>query len=1046
MSISKNGVNSHRFPRSGELQMLRGVWYYEVANIMKTHMNVMRLALLFGVVGMALRLLAGTNLLVNADFASEDGRVPDGWSALRGAHRQAYVTKNGELAIRNTTGAYANWVSQSVAIDADKTYYFEAEMLADALSSGVSVVYSVADGAKRKVVADYPIVRNYPGPLRSWTKFAAVIPIPAGADARRLSVGFILYNAARRAGVEERVAFRHPVLCEYAGQKPIVLPKPESKLLQTLPDHPFPDNFTGEPVGSAYRLERGGVGFLRLNSGIMPRREIVVEVKVPEGVETELYLMRRGAGGALANVRPASRGRFVVGPEYDWLTWGNALLFRSSSAALNAFDIDLSVSAGGKTVRFAVPVRVFDGPGETRLPRLRRFNSWQAFPVTRIDVDNPSNVLGRALSDYWKSAGWRHGPFVEINGALPGRVTAGIRKLAEGENRLCDQAVDAKGAPIGAWCDTDWVSRDISHFVKRLRDCGFEKRLLAARYVMNDFEPYNEGPVTKGCFCDRCRAAFAAEKGLVSVPTGLEILARHKPDWIGFRCRQRAAVARKGVEAVKAINPDAKFLLCTMPGDPGTDPEWMLKYGIDLSLYADFTDIYTTMNYSQGLDFFRSLEDECRNLRRESRMFVSGGWGSENVPKRTALQLLTALFAGVDYPFLGQGLYISQNDQVAAIRAAMDFVARTEGQWGEARYSADKLELTPGFRSEDSVYSLERRGADGTRHVLVFNNSERETAYAHLAVPGEGDVVLALAPLSWRYLPLTDAARGQRKAESETAAAAERAAREAYERMFESRTANGMSTSSTPDAFVVKTPAQSVRFDLLRNAEVTWYVGGKVRGEMIGRDHLTTDGLFAVPGKGDGKVEASEIGETSAVITVSYRIATAPYDGLVVRRRYTIARDRPGFDVAVEVVPEGGYRMFRLRTGVNCRFAAEMPSLTDVASVYRCGTETDSGLKHVAFVREGARFPDGKPFLVERYVKNPLPLAAETCTVESVADACTFSCRADGPDEIFGWRDRKSASVEFIFADAYDHYDPHAIKTWRTSYSVELSNGIGGLH
>jgi hypothetical protein len=494
------------------------------------------------------------------------------------------------------------------------------------------------------------------------------------------------------------------------------------------------------------------------------------------------------------------------------------------------------------------------------------------------------------------------------------------------------------------------------------------------------------------------------------------------------------------VNAVKSINPKVRFIFCTMPGDPGRDPEWMLKYGIDLSLYNDFVDIYATMNYSQGLDFFRSLEDECRVLKKETRMFISNGWGKENNPERTGLQLLGAFFGGIDYPFVGQGLYISQCDQIAAIRKAMNFIAETENRWGDAKCVLDgKLPLKPGFRSEKSVYSLERRSADGTRHVIVFNNSEREPAFARLSVPGEGDLTLSLRPLSWKYLELTARDRERRRIESEAATAEEAEIAKKYEKLFETREANGIATSATPDLFTVKTPAQSISFGVRNNGRANWYAQGRLLADMIGRDYFTVDGMFTEPKTCSCTIERSEILDDRAEVTLSYRVENAPYDGLVVRRRYSIMRDVPRIDVSLEIVPEGGYRPFRLRTGANLRMAKEMPSPTDVSSIYICGGREYSGLKHVAFVRDGAKFPSQRPFFLgSRFLKETMPLKGSGCMVRDVSSGDTFDCRADAPDQIFGWRERKSASVEFIFADAYDRYDPHGIKTWKSSYSFEL--------
>ena len=1000
---------------------------------MKTHVNVMRLALLFGVVGMALRLLAVTNLLVNADFASEDGRVPDGWSALRGAHRQAYVTKNGELAIRGVTATYANYVGQEVPIRDNRSYYFEAEVMSEALSGPASVVYSVKRG-KKKIVADQPIFKGFTGPLRKWTKFSAVIPVPVGEGADGLSVSFILYNPSRRPGSTAAIRFRNPVLCEYAGQKVQPLPEARAEEKATMPDNPFAHNFTREPIGTVYRLERGGVGFLRVDSGTMPRAPVTMRVDVPATVETELYISRRGNRGRLERIVPNASGAYEIGPEYDWLTWGNTLLFRAGAETPEKFSIRMSFEALGKKAAYEVPVGIIGTRQAVRLPQAFRYNAWQAFPVTRIDTEDPENRLGRALSEYWLETGWRNTRVVEINWAVPWRVPPVIK----GAHADCRVALDANGAPQRSWCDSAQIELGEGYFRRLLAGGGLEKRLKESDFAMWDYEPYCEGAVTASCFCEHCRRAFAAEQGLADVPSARDILAKMQPEWIRFRCSQRAKVVATAVRAVKSINPSIRFLFCSMPGDPGTDPDWYRKYGIDLPLYNGIVDIFATMNYSSSLDYFRSLENEKAVLNRESRMFISNGWGNpDEYPKLRANQLLAAFFAGIDYPFVGQGLFVSQGDFIAALRGVMSFVAEAEGQWRDAAYNADKLPLANGFRGEGNVYSLERKAADGTRHVLIFNNSKEDTAYAKLSVPDEDALTVELKPLTYRYLVLDAAGRAERARRSAEDAARESAAIAAYEGQFAKRTAHGMTTDATPDQFKVVTPAQALTFDLRDCGAGAWYVGGKRRGLTVGRDYLATGEIFALQKGCPGVVEKSEILDDAVALTLAYRIPKAPFDGLTVRRHYRIFRDKPEFDVDLEVVPDGGYRPFRLRTGVNFQLTSSAAP-TDVISEYATGASTERGTKHVAFVRSDAKFPGGHPFFVGRHVKDPGTLTEPACRLREIASGAEFEVRAATPvDEVFGWRDPNSASVELIFPDAYERNDPHAVKTWRTSYSVK---------
>lgn len=982
------------------------------------------------------------NLFVNPRFISSDGHQPDGWIGFRDAKAiVAYTTEGGVLSIDGTTATYANWIGQQVAVDPTKGYFFEVEMKADALSGPVSIVYSVIDDSKKKIVADRPLVKNFHGPLKDWTRFSAVIAMPTEGTPKYLSVSFIRYNPSRRAGAADKVSFRRPKLEVYTGQTPVALPRIASSSAKAMPGNPFPENFTGRPVGSEYSLEKGGLGFFRFNTALMPRQPVTVEMEAPDGFEAELYLQKRGAT-ALGKVDSPTGRRWEVSADYDWLIWGNGLVFKAPAAAAvgEILDVRLSFACGGKRAVYRLPVRLVEGPGETRLPKTRRFNSWQSFPITRIDVSKPENRLARELSDYWHRAGWRHTPFVEIGKVLPARLTAATRHLAAGEDRLADVGLDANGNPSENWCERDWAERGSEHFAAVLRRTGLAEKLAAADYAMWDFEPYCSGPVTASCFCEKCRAAFAKSNGLAAALSGREIIAKHRSAWVKFRCRQRAEMVRVTVAAVKAVNPRIRFQFCSMPGDPGTEPDWMLKYGIELPLYEDFTDIFTTMNYSGSRSFFGSLEDERKRLRKENRMFVSNGWGHPEPAGRVAMQLVAEFFAGIDYPFLGQGLYVSDGAQLAAIRGAMDFLARTEGEWQDAAYNPDKLRVEPGFRG-DQIHTLERLGRDGTRYLTVFNNSDRETGFARVQIPGEDPLTVSVGPRGWRYFRLDAAGAESRRAASRRADEAESAAKEEYARNFAVHSENGMRTEATPDFFTVRTPVQLLKFDLHGNGTAAWWkTEGKSRllADKIGCDFFTTDNMFIEPGTGEATVETSEIAADRVSVTVSYAIAKAPYDGLRVRRVYTVPRDEPEVKVSVEVVPEGGYRMFRLRTGANLHLSALPATPSDPASVYACGGVKDTGLKHIAFVREGARFPGGEPFFVGRYAKAALPLEGNVCRVGDVLDRSGFICAAaDPPDEIFGWRDRGTASVEFIFPDAYDHYDPHAVKTWKTEYSFK---------
>ena len=168
-------------------------------------------------------------------------------------------------------------------------------------------------------------------------------------------------------------------------------------------------------------------------------------------------------------------------------------------------------------------------------------------------------------------------------------------------------------------------------------------------------------------------------------------------------------------------------------------------------------------------------------------------------------------------------------------------------------------------------------------------------------------------------------------------------------------------------------------------------------------------------------------------------IQEPPYAGLRIRREYTLSRDTPEIKAYIEIVPEGGYRPFRLRDVNN--FIMPLPALPeDPASEVTAGEITDRSLGHVAFLRDGAKLPGGKPFLSEWLKKEPGLLKGDTFAVRPINGQYRIELSAPNVDQLFVWRDKGSASLEMIWPDAYPDNDPHKAATWKMSYT--LTKGI----
>ncbi len=981
------------------------------------------------------------NLLKNPAFESADGIQPSGWSI---ANKIAYQAGNGVMRISEKSGSYASYFSQTIPVESGKSYFFSAEIKADLLEDGAGCVYSIYDGNRKALQKDKRIFWNYHGPQSEWVKFSSVIPVASFPGAKTLSIGFIVYNKTKKPRVEDNALYiRNPRLVLFSSQTPVSLKAPVKKNIKEMPSNPFPENFTGAPLGTTYRMERGGVGFLRLNSGIMPRKEVTLKVETAEGVNVELYMWLRSKGICLP-VPEIAPGTFKVGPEYDWLIWGNSLLFTVGEKTPNDFEIKMTFTCGERTVSYAVPVSIIGEVKAGKLPKWRRFNSWQSYPVMRFDVSGDN--LAAKLDKYWKQAGWNHVPFAEIDRVIPFRRDIKID---------CAPAVDVTGAPVNLYCDTAWVAKGPEYFKGLItKSASLLERIRNAKRAHWDYEPYVVGPVTMSCFCRDCLAAFTSVNGLPANIPPMEILKKHRRAWVDFRCRQRAEAVRVVAEAVKLIDPGYEFLLCTMPIAPEKDEDYEELYGIRSTLFDPCVDIFTSMNYASTLNYFRSLERENTVLKKERRTYASNGWGHERVndAKRPAMHVLAAFFCGEKVPAIAQGLYVTQCSQIAELRRVMEYIARTEDTWDKGVFTVEKRKLNLEYNGDANIYALERKSADGTSFSLVFNNSDIETAYASLdydedAVKAVTDVDtgkrlftkngkawLKMEPLSYimvRFSPEKSAAPAYSGPDVE----AENAKLfDELSKKLSSQEKYGITYRNDGKSCIIGTPVQQMEFNLTNSGEAQWKAGDRILAHLIGADIFMDRGAFPLAGN-RVTMENVDLQRDRAVVKFSFRLVKPPYDGLVIRKEYSIMRNSMEFSVRTDVVPDGGFRMFRLRTINNFAMVQDDVALAAV-SEYVSEKVVDNGAKHISFVRKGALFPNDKPFL-GKYISQQYPLESGVFSVRQKTGDMTFTLTAKGLDQMFCWRSRQAATLEPVWADAYPRNDPHLVRTWTAEYSVK---------
>lgn len=1021
--------------------------------------------------------LSAANLFKNSEFISTDGILPDGWQRIQNvAFPAAFQTRKGILRISENSPAYNNMVSQHIQLDTSKSYHFEVEFQCDFLSWPGVVSYSWVDEQGRNLHEPKYILKTQDRQT-SWKKAQAVLSCPDPQTARGIKIYLVNYSRGQTG--DRPIFFRRPILCDYQQRESVffsgdgvepggVFDTVDGAGTDNLPKILFTHNLTNTPAGIPFKLEKGEVGFLRLDTGRIKSEKLAIQVETPPNVSIELYFFN-SATGFLQQEYPerqtSGRVEFAA-RRRNWLAWSNGMLIAADASVPEEFSIRVGLrdADSQQTWLYEIPVRQVQGKhrGHYRKPQKFVYDSYQNFPVRRIDYVGGAGPLAVRLRDNWLRSGWQETPFFNITRYLSLRL-----KENSGFQGVYAVAETVSGAPGPLYCNQAIINGGVERLYQYLLDRKLEENLRSFGHIHYDFEPYVTGPVTLTCFCAVCRKAFAESRKLDTVPTAEQILQSHEADWVRFRCQQRASAVKIMVQACKRIAPKSVFLFCSMPLPPQPEkaPAYYREFGIDLKLYDDFVDIHTPMNYTATLDFFRSLEQEAKYLQKPRQTIVSNGWGNIvdiNVQQR-ANQLLGTFFCGNFYPSIGQGLFIAQGDQIAAIKDRMTDVANTEERWTHGKLQlAEKTPVLPGFQAENQFYSLERRSQDGRKWLLIFNNHAKNTIYVKISqdsttlhaydllqqkrlLADDGLFTLALPPVSCRLLEFNPAEVFPQwvSEDSGQVLSLEQAGLAEQQKLFQTIRRNGFVYQRDAESCTVTTATQKLVFHLTQNAEASWEVGGKAVLAGTGRLGFIDRGAFPLQ-KLLASPSAFEFQKDSLQLTFSSSIEQAPYDGLLIQQTYTIPRNRPELTYEVALIPEGGFRPFRLRNTHILAIGRERTSREPYASriEYQIGSMIEHAFRTVNFVRPDGVFPDGKAFF-GRYAKEQFPLQGDRFIARDTLGGAQIQIESEGVEQIFAWRDKHSATLETIYADAYPRNDPHLIKTWTSRthfiYSAEVA-------
>ena len=224
--------------------------------------------------------------------------------------------------------------------------------------------------------------------------------------------------------------------------------------------------------------------------------------------------------------------------------------------------------------------------------------AWAKLPQAQRDQHAKEYTIGVAMSTWGSTPRYNLAAWLKKN-KLPHNYRLMVpRSSREPDGVLCpEEIIEDKGGII--W--NRFAVEGIRGYLN-----GFKPY-----FVEYDFEPGAMGH----CFCEVCRAKFSQP-----VKTKKEILANHRKAWFEFRLKQHAAVARRFFDMVHKHFPGALAAMCTDPLHPGASPlaEWC---GVDPRMFdKDGVDIYQNMPYFEGVQYFDSMELNIRELKSAPHM------------------------------------------------------------------------------------------------------------------------------------------------------------------------------------------------------------------------------------------------------------------------------------------------------------------------------------------------------------------------------------------------------------------------------------------
>ena len=467
-----------------------------------------------------------------------------------------------------------------------------------------------------------------------------------------------------------------------------------------------------------------------------------------------------------------------------------------------------------------------------------------------------------------------------------------------------------------------------------------------------------------------------------------------------------------------------------------------------------YVDLHLPMIYGDDSLYYRRTQSTVSQLKKPVYVTTTCGYGNGvHRPKRLFRLMAGSAFLGANGIYHWPGLKSMDGEFLQSMQKAMALIAEIKPFISQSQLiTARKYVSCPEAKIEN-FYSAVRRNKHSYM-IFLANEGKNKTLYPEIKLPqtvksnniielvdrkklsaAKPDFRIELPPRSMRIVYAgNDAKLLELKSEVIDTRITERKARALREKIAAMRrkgSAHNMSYHLDNSILEIKTPAQTVKLNMDNCASGEWFSRKNGRQtkllNSLGMDYFNYPAHMALKNI-PVELEDIQIKADHVRLVASFKVKSAPYDGLVLRKTFTIERNVPKISVRIRVIPAGGYRQFSFRVN---------HSVKTPDAVFKIDGKTvkRKGRFGSIYTRKGF---DYETLFSSKNIAKTEDFSADNCELslpkEKISVKCTFSQNVKA---LMNWHDSNTNTMELIYGKVYPDNDPHKIKEWECGYTLQ---------